>query len=701
MGTEAFIFGILGALHRPGRGPDGHRERPAVPALRLRAGGYRCVVTSALRRRRRGRARSSLGGIGWVAWFMLTRARDPDPGRRRRRAGPARAGCATRSRCSDAPSNSPAAGCSPAGSGCWRYLPWLLVRLLLIIVGGGDAVADAAVDHVQHRAVTDHRLGAVDRPERAAATPPSPASTPPRTWRPGSAPRAWTSPSAGPCAPGRRWSRCWRWPAMIRFLDRAVALPVQTLRPVPAVHPLLLSPAALIGLGWHFWPRWLPRASWWPAIGRFFRRLRPSKLAARRRPHRRRAGRRRGRDQSTTTTPCRTGPPPSSSASPTRTPPRDASPKRSANGSAPSCVRSSTAASSNTTRSGPSPNWSTAAARTAPAMAAATAGGQRHLLRHLVRPTRRHPRPRRPDAGPGHPGRPDPGGAPGRCRHEPATATAGRLLRRFHRLLIPITHRRRPRRRHRSSSTCWRSPPSPTATTSTRPAPPASAAPTSPPALAGANVTIRRTSDIDEALDWARAGDTTLFVPAPGAAERVQRRRVDDDADAAPASCSSTRPTKTLSRLRPRRSTTSATLGRVPGPAGCAAPGGRRRAVGPAPTGTATPARPSPPAATTDPWYGCGDTDLWLVGSADPFRNDRIGEHDNRALVTALLSAHRQRDLARQPSQAAASRSRPERREPVQQAAPPAAPGRADRRPPTPSPSCSRAGCGRCSACSC
>jgi hypothetical protein len=62
---------------------------------------------------------------------------------------------------------------------------------------------------------------------------------------------------------------------MIRFLDRAVALPVQLFGPF-LLFTLTLLAGILIGVGWHFWPRWLPRAGWLPAIARFFRRLRPA-----------------------------------------------------------------------------------------------------------------------------------------------------------------------------------------------------------------------------------------------------------------------------------------------------------------------------------------------------------------------------------------------------------------------------------------
>ena len=63
---------------------------------------------------------------------------------------------------------------------------------------------------------------------------------------------------------------------MIRFLDRAIATPVQIFGPF-LFFLLILVAGGLIGLGWQFWPRWLPRASWWPAIGRFLRvALRPS-----------------------------------------------------------------------------------------------------------------------------------------------------------------------------------------------------------------------------------------------------------------------------------------------------------------------------------------------------------------------------------------------------------------------------------------
>ena len=45
---------------------------------------------------------------------------------------------------------------------------------------------------------------------------------------------------------------------MIRFLDRAIATPVQIFGPF-LFFLLILVAGALIGLGWQFWPRWI-----WP-----------------------------------------------------------------------------------------------------------------------------------------------------------------------------------------------------------------------------------------------------------------------------------------------------------------------------------------------------------------------------------------------------------------------------------------------------
>ena len=155
--------------------------------------------------------------------------------------------------------------------------------------------------------------------------------------------------------------------------------------------------------------------------------------------------------------------------------------------------------------------------------------------------------------------------------------------------------------------------------------------------LAGAGVTVRRTASIDEALAWARAGDTTLFVPAPGLVNSYT-------AEAFTALPSSTR----LVLVDP----SPAVIGWTGLPVTEA---GDRWAEFPAPAGCLLPEASAAPIAGTDrhEWAGpgmasCyggsvvqfGDVDVWMVGSADPFRNDRIGEHGNEALAAALLSAH-------------------------------------------------------------
>ena len=155
-------------------------------------------------------------------------------------------------------------------------------------------------------------------------------------------------------------------------------------------------------------------------------------------------------------------------------------------------------------------------------------------------------------------------------------------------------------------------------------------------ALAAAHVTIRRTADIDQALDWARGGDTTLFVPAPSLLNEFS-------AAALTTMPSSTRvvvvdpPEQVLVAAAAPIDAVNDRWAEFPAAAGCSAPeaanaprvGSDRHSY-----------------AGTTIVVSCydgsvvrlGDTDMWLIGSADPFRNDRIGENDNRALVTALLS---------------------------------------------------------------
>ena len=220
--------------------------------------------------------------------------------------------------------------------------------------------------------------------------------------------------------------------------------------------------------------------------------------------------------------------------------------------------------------------------------------------------------------------------------------------------------------------------------------------------LTAANVTVRRTSDIDEALGWARAGSTTLFVPAPGL--------LNEYSDAALTTMpTSTRvvlvdpPTTTLIDSGAPVDEVSDSWAEFPATAGCAAP-----ETAAAPMGRHRPAllrrrarhhqllRRIRRTAATTPTCGWSD-------AADPFRNDRIGEHGNAALATALLVRPRAASSGSTSTTSNRGRSHgPSADEPVQRAT---ARGRNRPAPPTTvqlaSPSCSRPGCGRSSACSC
>jgi hypothetical protein len=58
---------------------------------------------------------------------------------------------------------------------------------------------------------------------------------------------------------------------------------------------LCLAGALLIGAAWHFWPRWLPRRSWFAGFGRMWRALRAFRLSSWWRARRRRHGERKRR----------------------------------------------------------------------------------------------------------------------------------------------------------------------------------------------------------------------------------------------------------------------------------------------------------------------------------------------------------------------------------------------------------------------
>jgi hypothetical protein len=134
MGTEAFIIGILGGLTAPaavGMVTSG--------GVRLRSRWLSIVVTSAVI----GAVAAGTffaGGIAWVAWFMLTSLAIPTlvvdggvagpRGRLRNPFGLFARAVKLGSR-----------GLLGGRVRLLAYLPWQLVRLLLLSVGGGEAVA--------------------------------------------------------------------------------------------------------------------------------------------------------------------------------------------------------------------------------------------------------------------------------------------------------------------------------------------------------------------------------------------------------------------------------------------------------------------------------------------------------------------------------------------------------------------------------
>ncbi len=156
--------------------------------------------------------------------------------------------------------------------------------------------------------------------------------------------------------------------------------------------------------------------------------------------------------------------------------------------------------------------------------------------------------------------------------------------------------------------------------------------------LRAAGVAIRNTADIDTAFTWARAGDTTLFIPAPSLLNQFT-----------PEAWTTLPATTRLVVVDP----SAATLGNTdlpvdkvddrwvtyPAAAGCTAP----EATG---AGRAATDRHRYVAAdlAASCYHGSvvwfAGADIWLVGSAEPFRNDHIGDYGNRALTVNLLSAH-------------------------------------------------------------
>ena len=140
MGTEAFIFGILGAITAPVAArmvissiapvPVPVRLRRRWPSVLLTSAGVGIVAAAAL----------LLGGIGWIAWFMLSALAIPTlvvDGGAADRTGRVRNPVALFGRSVKLASRG-----LLAGRVRWlAYLPWLLVRLLLNTAGGA-AVAD-------------------------------------------------------------------------------------------------------------------------------------------------------------------------------------------------------------------------------------------------------------------------------------------------------------------------------------------------------------------------------------------------------------------------------------------------------------------------------------------------------------------------------------------------------------------------------
>jgi hypothetical protein len=157
--------------------------------------------------------------------------------------------------------------------------------------------------------------------------------------------------------------------------------------------------------------------------------------------------------------------------------------------------------------------------------------------------------------------------------------------------------------------------------------------------LRDAGVRIERVGSSADALRAARAGEATIFVPAPDylnpafvldLAEVPGSRRVVLVRPGARAWLTATLPVG----VRTSRFATA-----VVAPA-CNAP--YARAAGPASVRRDTYDWFNP---TTRCYgdslvgFGAGGQELVVVGATDPFRNDRIDEHGNAALATGLLTA--------------------------------------------------------------
>jgi hypothetical protein len=150
MGTEAFIFGLLGAFTAPVAVRLVTAEAGRV-TVTLRRRWLSVIVTSA------GvgaiaTATFYLGGVPWLAWFMLSALAIPAlvvdgavPGRNGRLRNPV----AVFGRSVKLASRGLLAG----RVRLLGYLPWVLLRLLLFAFGGGEAVA-GLLSITSDRAVT-------------------------------------------------------------------------------------------------------------------------------------------------------------------------------------------------------------------------------------------------------------------------------------------------------------------------------------------------------------------------------------------------------------------------------------------------------------------------------------------------------------------------------------------------------------------
>jgi hypothetical protein len=163
-------------------------------------------------------------------------------------------------------------------------------------------------------------------------------------------------------------------------------------------------------------------------------------------------------------------------------------------------------------------------------------------------------------------------------------------------------------------------------------------------AVRGRGVEVERATRTSDALVSAFRGDATLLIPAPSLVHPYYLRMLK----LMPASTRVVLVAPTARALDLAHLPVAASSPRwaaaVEAP-GCAAPA--VRGAGPAAVRRSAfaVARPGTPADTRHRCYGGGlleigwhRTSLTLVGSSDAFRNDRIGEHDNKTLAAGLVT---------------------------------------------------------------